>query len=185
MDNLVDVMLLRIQDKRKSMRFIASDNGEKGGGIAAARKAAAAADGSPAAGGEKKFAKKKKGKKKKKIDPRTLYKNAPKPPPKHFSEENGILIKNPVNALPIPLPLMKPKKKLKPPRPVILFGTYSERLSRAFATSVSPPGIVRVITVCLVCCLWSLLVRTPTAVSRVQFTHSAVLNPKSSNLTRI
>eukprot|EP00041_Stephanoeca_diplocostata_P034899 m.1211734 g.1211734 ORF g.1211734 m.1211734 type:complete len:372 (-) comp24594_c0_seq4:59-1174(-) len=30
MDNLVDVMLLRIQDKRKSMRFIASDNGEKG-----------------------------------------------------------------------------------------------------------------------------------------------------------
>lgn len=42
------------------------------------------------------------------------------------SEENGILIKNPVNALPIPLPLIKPKKKLKPPRPVVLFGTYSD-----------------------------------------------------------
>lgn len=97
LDVVVDAMLARIQDKRKSMRF---DKAGKG----------------------KRFFKKKEvkkkldvKKKKKKVDPKTLFASAP-------IGERGVLVKEPVNALPIPMPRAPRPKPLKPLRAVILFG---------------------------------------------------------------
>jgi hypothetical protein len=99
LDVVLDAMLVRIQDKRKSMRF---DKAGKG----------------------KRFFKKKEGKrkvdvkkkKKKKVDPKTLFAEAPP------LGDRGLLVKEPVNALPIPPPQRAPVKRLKPMRAVILFG---------------------------------------------------------------
>lgn len=111
LDVVVDAMLMRIQDKRKSMRYIKPQGDDS--------------QGSAATGG-KRFAKARKAKKKK-IDPKKLYDTgSPKPPPKHFKpEQQGLLIQSPIAAIPIRSPKQKKRKPPKPMREVQLFGIVS------------------------------------------------------------
>jgi len=108
LDEVMDVMLERIQDKRKSIRY----QKKKRGFFTKRQKLPAGS-----AGG--KFSKGKKAKKKK-VDPAELAK-AQEPVGEH-----GIFVRNPSRAIPlVKLNVAKAKKKKKPAVPPKLFGTES------------------------------------------------------------